>query len=93
MLGDGDALIKLQSILRRCQCASDKRNEYIHGLWAQDVEGEAALHDADGKRNTIPTVAELSALHKEIFGLAHELNEARMRGFLGEAIAAKGIVN
>src|SRR5690348_1923638 len=46
-LGEGTALVKLQAILERCHRATERRNELIHSLWAQELDGEALIWGAD----------------------------------------------
>ena len=37
-LGEGNALIRLQAILERCRRATEKRNDYIHNIWAYELD-------------------------------------------------------
>jgi hypothetical protein len=84
-LGEGVALIKLQAILARCKCATDKRNEFIHSICAKEIDGEPHTQ-ADRIRKPLPTISELKDLINKLSLLAQELNEARLEGFLLEAL-------
>ena len=33
-LGEGQALLKVQAFVERCRRATEKRNEYVHSVWA-----------------------------------------------------------
>ena len=89
-LGDGAALVKLQAILANCKQLSEKRNELVHGLWAQELDGEAHVRDAYGGTKPLPTVEELHALAREIEQLTGHLNFERLEGFLKLALEEPG---
>ena len=36
-LGEGQALLKLEALLERCNRATEKRNIFIHSLWARGI--------------------------------------------------------
>ena len=89
-LGEGPDLIKLQALLKRCRRASEKRNDYIHKIWAQDVVGgEPKVQTDDGGWQLPPTIKELQELEIELISLASTINRERLEGFLAEAMAAK----
>jgi hypothetical protein len=85
-LGEGTALLKLQAILTNCERLTDKRNELVHGLWAQELDGEAHVRDAYGKARPLPTSQELRELGEEIEQLTGQLNFERLQGFLKQAL-------
>ena len=85
-LGEGETLLKLQAILGRAERATDKRNEYIHSIWAKELDGDPGIVSVSGKLNPLPTIEELEDLGKEIEGITQELNQARLEGFLAEAL-------
>lgn len=85
-LGEGAPLLKLQAIMTNCENLTDKRNELVHGLWAQEIEGKAHIRDASGNARPLPTVQELQELAKEIEQLAYQLNFERLKGFLKQAL-------
>ena len=88
-MGEGNALIQLQALLERCRRATDRRNELIHSLWAQELDGDAKVRTNDHGWKPVPTIDELKTLSAELADLAKELNSARLEGFLAKAIAAR----
>lgn len=88
-LGEGKPLLKLQALLERCRRATDKRNDLIHNIWAKELDGEPLRRSADHTWHSIPTVKELKALAKEFNDLIETLNNARLHGFLSEALAKR----
>jgi hypothetical protein len=88
-LGEGQALIKLQALVERCRRATEKRNEYVHSVWAQELDGEAKRRDGNQEWLPLPTVGELHALSQEFLALTHELNHARLEGFIFEALSGR----
>jgi hypothetical protein len=88
-LGEGEPLLKLQAILERCKRATEKRNELIHSVWGQELDGEPARKGASNEWRPLPTVEDLHQLAEEIMRLTGELNEARLEGFLHEALVRR----
>ena len=88
-LGEGEALLKLQALLERCKRASDKRNELIHSVWGKELDGEAFRRANDNTWRPLPTVAELAAVGTEIQDLTGALNDARLFGFVADALAKR----
>ena len=86
-LGEGKPLMKLQAILANCEELTEKRNELVHGLWAQELEGEAHVRDAHGNIRPLPTVQELRDLGEQIEHLTIQLNFERLEGFLKQALS------
>jgi len=86
--GEGEVLLKLQAFLERCKRATDQRNELMHTVWAQELDGEPMRRGSDQKHYPLPTIPELQALSGEIDVLARELDTARLEGFLAEALIA-----
>ena len=86
-LGEGTPLLKLQAILTNCEKLTNKRNELVHGLWAQELDGEAHVRDAYGNSHPLPTSQELLELAKEIEQLTGHLNSERLQGFLKQALS------
>jgi hypothetical protein len=89
-LGEGTPLLKLQAMLTTCGRLTDKRNELVHGLWAQELDGNAHVRDAYGSTRPLPTVQELRELAKEIEELTNRLNFERLEGFLKQALSERG---
>ena len=86
-LGEGTPLLKLQARLATCKKLTDKRNELVHGLWAQELDGNAHVRNAYGGARLLPTVQELRELAKEIKELTNQLNFERLEGFLKQALS------
>lgn len=84
-LGEGQALVKVQALVERCRRATEKRNEYVHSVWAQELDGESMRRDGSHQWLPIPTVEELQALSRELLALTQELNHARLEGFIFDA--------
>ena len=88
-LGEGEALLKLQALLERAKRVSDKRNEFVHSLWAHELDGSPVIRTDDHKFVSVPAVAELEGLAGDISLITNELNIARLEGFLFEALVKK----
>lgn len=91
-LGEGKPLLKLQSLLGRAGNLTDKRNNYVHGIWAKELDGDAGILDVPGEMAPLPTVSDLEKLGDDIEELTIELNQARLDGWLKDAINSKGQV-
>jgi hypothetical protein len=81
-LGEGQALVRVQALVERCRRATEKRNEYVHSVWTQELDGEAKRRDSSHRWLPIPTIEELHTLSQEILALTQELNDARLKGFI-----------
>jgi len=90
-LGDGPALIRLQAILTRAKHATEKRNELLHSVWAGPAhdDGDAQLRTAERTWKPMPTVDELRTLEAELASVTAELNDARLEGFLAQAMKSR----
>ncbi|MBH0191988.1 MAG: hypothetical protein HP492_09585 [Nitrospira sp.] len=88
--GEGQTLLKVQSLTERCRRATERRNDYVHSVWAQELDGEAKRRGGNRRWLPIPSVAELQTLSQELQALAQELNHARLEGFIFEAIVGRG---
>ena len=88
-LGEGQALIRLQALVSECERVTEARNRFVHGLWAKELDGDPQLRDAFGQAGPLPTAEQLRALAKDIDSAARKLNEARLLGFLAEALQKK----
>jgi hypothetical protein len=75
--------------LERCADATQKRNDYVHGLWCHELDVGPKLRTSDGLFHDLPTLAELDGLHVQIDGLWKELNHARFEGYLRAALASR----
>ena len=87
-LGEGEPLLKLQALLERCKRATEKRNDLIHSVWGQELDGVPARKGSSPDWKPLPTAPELHGLAEDIMRLTGELNEARLGGFIQEALAS-----
>lgn len=71
-LGEGTALLRLQALLERARCASEQRNDFMHGVWAQELDGEPQMRGNDRLWKPIPTVQELEVVASDILQIAEE---------------------
>jgi hypothetical protein len=90
-LGEGQSLLKLLALMERCKRATEKRNEYVHRVWAKELDGDFKMQGSDHEWKPIPTRQELIKLSEEILELVKDLNLARSDGFLSEALAKRPI--
>jgi hypothetical protein len=88
-LGEGAALLKLQSLLERCRLATEKRNDLVHAVWYRESDNDTYMRTSGSIQKGVPTVEELKSLEREIDALAQEINDARLRGFLRDALDRK----
>ena len=88
-LGEGPPLIRLQALLKRCRTATDHRNELLHGLWTQELDGADMFGHPGVGFSEIPPAEKLEAVAEEMHLVFNALNEARLDGFLSEALAEK----
>ncbi|HTU64713.1 MAG TPA: hypothetical protein VMF52_02080 [Steroidobacteraceae bacterium] len=84
------ATLKLAAILNSCGKLTDKRNRYVHSLWTTGKGEAAKLWDGGGHQKA-PTATQLNQLADDIYQVARDLNEARLKGFIFDAMQnAKG---
>ncbi|MGE0652873.1 MAG: hypothetical protein AB7P12_14170 [Alphaproteobacteria bacterium] len=85
-LGDGQAFLRLEALIARAREASERRNGLLHGIWATVLDGGDVMLDGSGRLTEIPKIDDLQALAVESAALANEPHEARLHGFLREAL-------
>ena len=78
--------LKLDALLERAAQASNERNDLIHRPWAVDKDGKVFSPGDDHTWGPAPDPRALEALARKIWGVAVELNHARLKGFLKEAM-------
>lgn len=88
-LGDGPAFVRLQSLLVRAGRVTAKRNELVHSVWGTELDGPLVLRGDDNTFRRAPTAAELMDFHEQITTVLDEVIDARMDGFLAEALKGK----
>jgi hypothetical protein len=86
-IGEGDALVRLDALLERARRATDRRNELLHGLWAQELDGGSVMRGRGLEFEPIPTVQNLEVVADALAQIAKDLNFARLDGFLRDALA------
>lgn len=83
VLGEGEALDKLLDFLQRSWAVSDRRNSFIHNLWArQKKNGPLLIQNDDHTWKLAPDALELRKLSNEIESITNELNRCRLEGRL-----------
>lgn len=87
-LGEGP-LLKLQALLECCRCATEKRNDLVHSVWGKELDGKPARKGSGHEWRPLPTTAEMHDLAENLSDLTSQLNEARLEGFLHEALTQK----
>jgi hypothetical protein len=89
-LGEGTALVKLQALLQRCADATRDRNALLHNIIVADWLGEhPAMRGPDHSLIALPAATELEELADRITRLAVDLNHARLKGWLAEALESR----
>lgn len=88
-LGEGSALIRVEALLEQCRRATERRNELVHNIVGRELDGDIKMRTDDHTWRPMPTLDELTALNSEFIRLATQLNAARLRGFLKEALDKK----
>ena len=85
-IGDGQALVKLQALLKRCEDASTMRNDLLHNIIVLADETRPEIRGPDHSWRSLPSAKELNTLARTLTTLAVELNHARLSGWLAEAL-------
>ena len=85
--GESNTLLLLDALLTRARKASERRNELIHNLWAQELDGDLLVRDDNRKWSPAPSAANLEALTEEFAAITLDIVKARQEGFLFAALA------
>jgi hypothetical protein len=88
-LGEGEAFNRLNALVVRSWKASKCRNEYFHDPWCTELDGRHVIRGEDHIFRTAPTVDQLEELAGELRKIRDELNDARLHGFLRDALDQK----
>lgn len=89
ILGDGDTFVRLEALIERCKQATEERNRLIHDVCVRDKDGNPYIQTRGRKRQSLPKVEDLSDLWDELTRLTQEVSNARLDGFLAEALKKK----
>jgi hypothetical protein len=83
---ESEALKRLDAILEQAATVTEKRNRLLHGLWARELDGEPVRRSEGTAFRQVPTVRELEEVAEEMARITDEIMEARLNGFLREAL-------
>jgi len=85
-LGEGNTLVRLDALLTRAKRATESRNEILHSLWAVELDGNTVIRDENHKFQEVPEIDELEKVANGLAKITADLNEARLDGFLKDAL-------
>jgi hypothetical protein len=85
--GEGLTLVRLDAILTKARRATESRNEILHRLWAFDKDNNPVIRDDDHSFRPAPDISELNTAATELANITAELNDARLDGFLNDALS------
>jgi hypothetical protein len=88
-LGNSDAAKKLKALLDKAEKASERQNEFVRNVFGSNDQAKFWTHTESSKPFDIPSVAQLNALTEKIQLIMKELNTARRKGWLLEALDGK----
>ena len=80
------ALQTAQALVERCRHLTDQRNEFVHSVWAKQLDGEPLRSDPREGWVPIPSKEQLDQLSEKVMRLTHEINYERLEGFLYQAL-------
>jgi hypothetical protein len=86
---DEVAKTELDALLNKAEQFSKKRNKLIHRPWAKDAHGKWVVKEEDHVWGPPPTAEELNQLAEDIWKIMVELNTARLKDFLKDALSQK----
>lgn len=92
-LGEGPALIRFEALLERSKRATTPRNELLHSVWAFDTDRNPVIKDDDHAWVEPPSIEKLESVADDLAEIAYDLNEARLNGFLREALELAGPIS
>jgi len=76
----------VKDMLNRCKKATKKRNNLLHSIFAQQLDGDMRIRNSDQGWTEIPSFDWLSELNAEIHNLTIEVNTERRHGFIQRAL-------
>ena len=86
-VSDDVVRLRMDALLERGARLTDRRNKLMHRPWAVDSNGHVVVKDQEHQWGEAPSPDSLKALAAEIGQLAEESNQARLEGFLKDALA------
>jgi hypothetical protein len=87
-LAPGQALTQLEELLERCRVLTSRRNFLVHTIIARGLDEEEPQIGQYDQWGPLPSAAELNELWAGLMLITSELNTARLRGFIFEALGA-----
>jgi len=78
--------LQLRAIMTRCENATTKRNEALHGLFAKELDGQQVFRHRGREFKKPPTPKELMNLAEELHRLGEEITRERLDGWLKQAL-------
>lgn len=89
-LGKGSvAFLQVCALLERCRQVTDRRNEIVHAIVGMELDGVHLMKTSSNDWRKLPPKEDVEALAVDIQRLASDINEARRKGFLAEALTAR----
>ena len=86
-LGESPTKMKIGELMKRCKAATRERNELIHRVWCREYfTGQTGTTDGTDKIEPLPTVEQLEQLAKRLVDLVKEVQDARLGGYVTEAL-------
>lgn len=90
-LGEGQALLKVQALMKRCEDLTEQRNPLAHSVialhhYSGSTSPIAMRWMADRSWESLPSADELNKLADALTATASELHHARLNGWLSEAL-------
>ncbi|MEX2650493.1 MAG: hypothetical protein WD673_15915 [Alphaproteobacteria bacterium] len=86
---DADTKSRLERLLGQACELTERRNRLVHDVWVRDGAGNHVIIDDEHKRKPVPTPMRLDDLANAIHRVTVELNDARLNGFLAEALTRR----
>jgi hypothetical protein len=87
--GESPELLKVRAFMTRAKKLSSRRNDLLHALVAQELDGMPMKRSRGGNWEPIPSANELCALANQIYELIGEMNRERLEGCIADAMKSK----
>jgi hypothetical protein len=86
--GDGTVLIRIDALLQRASAATQRRNELLHGLWVNELDGEPMFRNKGAAFERSPRIKDLTSVADALAKIRDDFNEARLHGFIAQGLNA-----